>query len=363
LGRFIRPYALGPIHPALFIRQNLDADHPARGVPEGQTEGVPGQGTEVVEELAQVGGAAAAFDVETFAETAEALPTRVELGHRLLDLGGLVDDIGGQAQAVDAQGFFEGLFEIEGAVFDRLDLDRGFEVAGEVAGRGRHLFDGIDVGGFFDFGMDRLLVGFGELFHLADEGGEVARWQVVTGGALPDNIGQQVGGDGGPFVGDLLDLLAIDPFAILGDIADQLLDFGACFGGFDEGALAELIEILGFEVALFHHRFGAVGQFDQVVGAGFGDFAVLEPVEKARAPAITFVLFAIAHRSQNPPAPDLGLDIKPIADLPSPIDLLIKMQIEHVAILRVGKRNGEPQFFVEEISQIERGSNHRTMTK
>jgi hypothetical protein len=63
----IGPDVSGLIHRALFIGQDLNADHPARGIPEGQAEGLPGKGTEVVEELAQVGGAAAAFDIEAFA--------------------------------------------------------------------------------------------------------------------------------------------------------------------------------------------------------------------------------------------------------------------------------------------------------
>ena len=156
-------------------------------------------------------------------------------------------------------------------------------------------------------------------------------------GALAHLIGQQGTGGCGEFIGQAAHLLAGDLLAFIGRLADHLLHLRIGLGGFHKGTLGEVVDAALLQQPVAHQAVGRFSQLDQAVGPGLADFPLPEPLQEASPTALTTTLLAIPHRGQDPSAPNLGLQVKAIAQLPGLLQTGVELQGAEVVLLGVGQ--------------------------
>ena len=270
-------------------------------------------------------------------QPAEAPPAGVQLQYSLLQLLGLTHHIGHQAEHVKAGGLLHRLFQIDALVLQGPHSHAGFGGLAEPAGRGGDVLDAIKLRLLLQHPPQVVLLGFGQTGQLPHQGSHGLGRQQVLLGALANLIGQQRAGGRCEFIGKAAHLLAGDLLTLVGRFADHLLHLRISLGCFHKGALGEVVDTGFLQQPISHQAVGRFRQLDQAVGPGFADFPLPEPLQEASTTALAATFLAIPHRGQNPPAPNLGLQVKAIAQLPGLLKTGVKLQGAEVVLLRVGQ--------------------------
>ena len=155
--------------------------------------------------------------------------------------------------------------------------------------------------------------------------------------ALANLIGQQGAGGGREFIGEAAHLLAGDLLTFVGRFADHLLHLRVGLSGFHKGALGEVVHAGLLQQPVAHQAVGRFRQLDQAVGPGLADFPLPEPLQEASTTALPTTLLAIPHRRQDPSAPNFGLQVKAITQLPGLLQAGVELQGAEVVLLGIGQ--------------------------
>ena len=157
----------------------------------------------------------------------------------------------------------------------------------------------------------------------------------MLGGFDANVFGQQLGGGGLPLIGEATNGVGGDSIALMSRGHHHVLHFGGGFGRGHKGTLAEVAKGFRFQRVLIHQSIGAVGQLNQAIGLTFADFTILQPVQEARAPAITAAFFPIAHNPQNPSPPNIRLQVEAIANAPGIVNLDLEIAEADFVVFRI----------------------------
>jgi hypothetical protein len=86
-----------------------------------------------------------------------------------------------------------------------------------------------------------------------------------------------------------------------------------------------------------HEVVGRLGQLDQPIGPRLADLLLPQPLQKAGTTGLAAALLAVTHSPQDPPAPDLGLQVEAVAELPGLPEAGMKLEAADLVLLRIGQ--------------------------
>ena len=137
---------------------------------------------------------------------------------------------------------------------------------------------------------------------------------------MPNLLRQEGTRGGGELVGELANLFAGDLLAIIGGLADHELHLGVRLGRLHEGPLGEVVDAGLLQNPLAEHLISGFRQLDQGIGPGLADLLLAQPLQETAAAGIATAAFAVPDAAEDPAAPDLGLQVEPVADRPGLLD-------------------------------------------
>ena len=265
----------------------------------------------------------------------------MELEHGTFKGLSLTHRIGQQPQGIKPLGLLQGLLEIQGTLLKRPHGQPRLCGLAQPAGGAGHVLDPLQFRLLPQHPAQVVLLLLGQLGQLPHQGGHGPRREKVLGRALADFLRQQGAGGRGELITEPPHLLAGDLLALIGGLADHLLDLRVGLGGFQKGPLGEVVHAGLFQHPLSHQAVGGIRQLNQGVGAGLADFTLPQPLQKPRTPALSTALFPVAHGPKNPPAPDFGLQVEAIANGPGLLQPGQELHRADGVTVRIGQLQAE----------------------
>ena len=261
----------------------------------------------------------------------------MQLQHSLLQLLRLAHHIGHQPEHVQAGGFLHRLFQIDALVLKRPHGHARFRRLAEPTGCGCDVLNAIELGLLLQHPAQVLLLGFRQPRQFPHQWGHGLRGKQILLRALANLIGQERTGGGREFIGQAAHLLPGDLLTLVGRLADHLLHLRISLSGFHKGALREVVDAALLQQPVAHQAVSRFSQLDQAVGPGLADFPLPEPLQEASPTALATTLLAIPHRRQDPSAPNFGLQVKAVAQLPGLLQAGVELQGAEVVLLGIGQ--------------------------